>query len=507
MYNETMYSDSAQIELNDSLVELATASGMFSFGSSAEGLPGLTFEQLLKYLRNPLQNINSIRRTSKYMTNKHGIVKDTLRTLKSHPTLYFFLSPNDIAIENPEQAQKTAEKIYDFLETIDVKKMVRDGIYEAAEAGTVVLCNRQNQFIQFLDFDQIKIDKRRGGDWIVEFDLATIPTSSNFQETQAAINAAPDEVTIASFIKYKKDREKYRYVEIPSAHPIALDANRNSPYGLPFTLPAWSAIIQKDLISKAERNIVDRLVKQILVLSAGNIGDKPPPKDMIEKQFQAVKRVVESKSASARSGVAGDSGVGVIAFSDIFNLSSLQVDTTFIPKDMYIKLDDEIYSNLGMSKAMNYGGGSDYSSAQMNQEKVAKYINSILEQFQYVINKFIKSLLGKTESGFEFRFDLSASTNTKETIANKEKLFLQTGVLFPWAEAVTGQDYRYLVAMKHYQDKILKSENLFAPPQNAYTSSATDSQPGRPEDNNPTNANTNKSKSNGSNNNPSPSDG
>ncbi|MEB5480800.1 hypothetical protein P8825_14630 [Shouchella clausii] len=495
------------MELDGAMIELASVSGVYG-QSGNQDVSVVTLEQLLKYLRDPYEYIDDIRRSAKYMTNKHGILKDTLRTIKSLPTLYHYLSPTSTSIEDPEAAKRSSEKAFKFLEDIEVKRVVRDGLFEVAETGTVVLCNRRNRYIQFLDIDDLRIEKIRNGDWVVEYDLSKIKriNSENKKELRDHLQSYPDEITPAKYLAYQKDPRNKRYVEIPSAYVIAMDANRNSPYGLPFTLPAWSAILQKDLISKAERNIVDRLVKQILILTAGKIGDKPPKKEIIQAQFKAVMRVLESKSSSRRSGVAEDSGVGLVAFSDIFDLKALEIDTTFIPKDMYDKIDDEIYSNLGVSRALIYGGGSDYSSAEMNLQKLTHFINSILEQFESVINKFIRKLINNDAIDFEFRFDYSASFNTKETVAQKKELYLQTGLVIPYLEAVTGQDYRYAVAMKRYQDEVLGTEELFYPPQNAYTTSTTGNGT-KPTIDSPTNPNTIKSKSNGSNNNPSPSDG
>jgi len=86
-------------------------------------------------------------------------------------------------------------------------------------------------------------------------------------------------------------------------------------------------------------------------------------------------------------------------------------------------------------------------------------------------------------------------------------LFLQTGVSKFWLEAVTGLPYENVISQVEYERKILKTDEILYPPQNAYTQSGKveNKSPGREQIDTPTNPNTIKAKDSGGNNNPKPS--
>lgn len=504
--NVTHTETSSTQNTQDVFYELCAAVDFFSQSDSGSNLQDIKLTDLYKYLRNPQANIQSIRNVSKYLSNKHGVIKDVLRTIKTLPSLNYHLTWS--TYDEPQLIREKESLVYDFLDTINVKKFVRDGLYEVSELGTVVVCNRKNKYIQFLDIDELRIETQRNSKWIVEYDLDNVKKgTSNVEEIQAKINSLPDEITLAKYNKYTKNRDKkLRYVELPSCDVVNIDANRNSPFGLPYTLPAWSAILQKDLISQVERSVSDRLLKQILILTAGQINDKPAPKELIDFYFKQVSNLVQKKQTGRNTSASDSSGTGVIAFPDIFKLDTLDIDTTFFPKEMYDKINKDLFMNLGVSPALISGQDSDYSSSQINTEKLFRYIYSILEDFERVINSYIKKILPEGLS-CTFYFDKTTSIDKDKMIAAYKELYMQTGVAIPWLEALSSQPYNTIVGMKKYQDKVLKLDDLFNPPLNAYTTSGGDNpKAGRPVSDNSQNPNTNKSRTNDSNSVPSPSD-
>lgn len=477
-------------------------------------LNDITLSTLYNYLKNPYRNIKEVRKASKYLANKHGIIKDVLKTMKTLPTLNFHLSWS--SHESPKQIKKYEQKIFEFLEEqINVKRLVRDGIYETGEVGTIVMCLRNNTYVQFLELDDLRINKQRNGKWVVEFDLQRIaeklPVPSNTYDLIDVIESLPDEVSMEAYLKYKNKGSDFRYVEISNCDVIAPDSNRNFPWGLPYSLGAWSSLIQKEIISRVERSMADRLIKQILVLYAGSINGtkenyKPTPTPLITHYFKELSSLLTKKDQAngGNSAAADTSGTGLIALPDFFKIDSLKVDNTMFTKDLYVKINSDIFMNLGVSEAIVYGAGANFSSAEVNSQKIFRYIFAILEQFETIINGYIKSLL-PANLGCRFYFDRTTMLDKDIYIDQTKEFYMQTGIFAPWAEALLGVPYNYALGVAEYEQKVLNIQDIIKPPLNAHTQ--TDGgKGGRPSGKSSGNGNTNKSKSSGGNNSPSPSD-
>lgn len=429
--------------------------------------------------------------------------------MRSLPTLNFHLSWS--SFENPKQIQKYEKKVYDFLDSINVKKLVRDGLYESGEIGTVVTCLRKGKYVQFLDLDDLRINKQVNGKWMVEFDLSTIRTNGmTTQDILAIIESLPDEVTVARYNEYRNKGESARFIELKNCHVLSIDGNRNFPFGLPISFGAWASLIQKEIINRVERSVSDRLIKQVLILYAGNIGGdkngKPAPKPLIEGYFKQVSDLILKKEQNNSNNSTTDiSGTGVIALPDFFKLEALKVDVSMFTKDLYTKINNDIFMNLGVSSSLIYGGGdSNYSSAQVNSEKFFRYIFTILEGFEDIINDYIKQLLPSNLS-CKFFFEKTTVLDRETYVNQCKEFYLQTGVVIPWIESLYQVPYHYIIGMKQYQDKVLNLDEIIKPPLNAHTSSG-EQLAGRPTDNKSKNSNTGQSKKNNGNSLPSPSD-
>ena len=460
-----------------------------------------------RYLQNPEAHMKEIRRTSMYLTNKHGVLRDAIRMIKSLPTLKYGLSWSIPDGEDISEHEEIVNKLLDDINVIDV---VRDGLLEVAELGTVVMCLRSNKYVQFLELDDLKIDKQRNGKWVVEFDLKTLDEIRDLKDRVIKINSLPDEVSLAKYTRYKKSNsEELRYVEIKNCEIVNLDAKRNTPYGLPFHLGAWLPILQKEIIDQVERSVSDRLVKQILILSAGHMdkeGTKPVPKELIDYYFKEVDSLIKQKDGeNYGQGGTDSSGTGVIAFPNMFELDALEVDTTFFTKDLYDKIEDDIYANLGISKALGFGEGGNYSSATVNSEKLFSVVFSLVGQFETAINEFLKGMFKNTDIVCKVKFDKSTVMDKQAEIDSRYELYLQTSWITPWMEAVMDAPIADIIEMRQREIN-MKLDEIFFPAQNAHTTSGDKA--GRPtkKDNEIDNDNTAGSRNSGGNNNPSPSD-
>lgn len=495
-------------ELANYFEELASLQDYITSYSSGSGLTDISLKDLYEMLRNPYKNIFRIQSTSRYFANRFGIVKDVNEAFRSLPSLNYHLVWSNF--DKPEKIKKYEKRIYDLLDILNIKRTVRDGLGELAEIGTVVVVNRNNKYLQFLELENLRINKQINGKWVVEYDLQTLKKLNNMQDRLDIIESLPDEINVNAYNNYLKNGEKDRYVEIKNAYVLNIRGQRNFPFGFPYSLPAWGALIHKSLIEQVEKSVADRAIKALLVLyvksiNANNEAYKPPPKDVVSKYFNNVSNLIKKRDSGVYSNTTDSAGTGVVSLPEFLELQEIKLNTNIFPKELYEKLEKDILSSLGISGALVNGGGIDssFGSAQLNSEKFFSYIFTALEQWEDMINDIIKSIL-PNDLNCRFYFDRTTITDKKSDIEAKYKLYMQTGIATPWLESVLSVPYHYVLGIAEYEQKVLGLDKLLTPPQNAFTQSGTN-KIGRPESDT-TNDNNIKAKGNNSNQIPSPSD-
>jgi len=489
-------------------LEVAGLTDYITQYGSGSSLKDITLTDLYKYLQNPYSYIKEIQKASNYLTNKHGVIKEALRSLKSLPSLDYIISWSEV--DDDKKLKNYERKVNDFLNEIDIKQFVRDSLFEVGQMGTLVTCLRNKRYVQFLDIDDVRINKQRNGRWIVEYDLKTIKTNRTVKDKLAIIESLPDEITVAKYNEYINKGEDYRYVELSNTDVLNIDGNRNMPYGLPLTIGAWSALLQKEIIDQVERSVADRLLKNIVILSAGHLdkdGTKPVPKEVITAYFNEISRMFKKKNGLNQSNGSDNASTATIALPHFFKLDTLDVDTELFKKELYEKIENDIYKGLGVSPELLSGSstGGNYSSATINSEKFFRYIFTFLEKFEVIINRYIKQILPKSVE-CKFIFSKSTMLDKDKYITHFKDFYLQTGVSKPYIELLTGLPYENVIGQAKFEKEYIKVEDYLYPPQNAYTqSSSSDNSGGRPSNDNPMNGNTQQSKTNNSNDNPKPS--
>lgn len=490
-------------------LEIAGMSDYITQFSSGSSVNDVKLDDVYKYLQNPYSNVKEIQNVSKYLTNKNGILKEVLRTFKSLPTLDYVLSWSEV--DDEKKLKKYERKVNDFLNEIELKTFIRDGLYQCAELGTIVTCLRNKKYVQFLELEDLRIVKQRNGRWVVDFDLKSINGYKTVNDKLAIIESLPDEVSVAKYNLYKSKGDDYRYVELKDCDVISLDSHRNFPYGLPISMGAWASILQKEIINKVERSVADRLIKQVIVLSASTMdkaGEKPAPKELIKAYFNEVSKLLQKKDGINSRGNE-TSGTGTIALPHFLKLDTLDVNTEMFKKELYEKIDNDIYANLGVSPALIYGGGSggNFSSATLNSQKFFRYIFTVLEKFEFLINRYIKQILPSNVS-CEFVLSKTTMLDKEKHIDQLKELYMQTGVAKFWLEELTGLPYENVIGQVEYEKNVLKTDTILIPPQNAYTQSGKTNNDGagRPINNDSNNESTIKNKGSGTNSTPYPSD-
>jgi hypothetical protein len=424
------------------------------------------------------------------------------------PTLNYHLSWS--SFDNPKQIKKYEKKVYDFLDAIKIKKLVRDGLYEVAKDGTIIPCLRKEKYVQFLEFDNLRVNKQVNGRWCVEYDLSTIKTfGMSVSDITQVIESLPDEISISAYNQYRNKGEDYRFVEVKNTDILTYAGVRNYPFGFPLTMGCWTSLLQKELISRVERSQADSLIKKILILYTGYIGtdpksQKPLPRSTVEYYFTAVKNLMLKKEGTYNS-TSDTSGTGLVTLPNYIDLKPLEISIESFSKDLYAKINNDIFMNLGVSEALIYGGStnsSNFSASSLNAEKFFRFIFAVLEDFEEVINDYIKQLL-PTGLSCKLYFDKTTILNKDKHIDKCKEFYTSTGIFTPWAESLLGIPYTFAVSLARYEKEVLELDKYIYPPVNPFTTSG-DSSGKKPEVDNPTSEGTAKTKNSNGNATPSP---
>lgn len=476
----------------------------------SQNLGGLTssdvsIKDLLNWLKNPPKYRKKLIQLSKYYYNKDGVVTDVYDLFNVLPVLNY-----SILWDSMKNGYAKNKKIVDqFTKDIKLKKLVRDTIFTVIQEGTCVWYNRKNKYIQFLDSDQIEINYMINGKWQVLFDLKSLDGIKLENGLISQINAAPDEVTVVAYNTYKKDPSKrYIALDINKTQVFKLRGSRNEPQGVPYCIPALASIIHRDLLEKTEKALADRIINQIIVQKIGTMPSPdgklglPVPKDTVSGYHNNLKNLLQKKYDSNSTDNASTAPLTVPSFVTI---EELKINMTTFPKEIWERIDRDIFKKLGISTAINSGGGNgqSFGSASVNVEKIFSIIFYIIEDIEEAIDEFMSILIPNSNLNPKIRFTRTTILDKDTAFAQAESLYLKgRGSLKDYVES-SGRDFDHWLAQVKYENEVLKINDL---PIHLTSYTATDDGTGgRPESKTPSDSN-DKSKGNGGNSVPSPSD-
>lgn len=406
------------------------------------------------------------------------------------------------------QYKKTVDT---FLSNIKLKQLIRDTIFTIIQDGTCVWYNRSNKYIQFIDYDQYELRTMRNGKWIVEFDMSYFDSYTNLKERENAIASAPDEVTLAAYNLYKKDPTKYRYVEldINKTQVFKLRNDRNTPYGMPYCIPALSSIIHKELLERTEKALADKLTNQIIVQKVGNMLSRdgktslPLPTDEVKKLHDNLKKILQRKY---ENGSQENSSVAPLTIPDFVTIEELAIKMNIFPKEVWERIERDIYKKLGYSSSLNSGGGvgsQSFGNGMINVEKFYAIIFFIIDQIEDAINEYLNIIV--PISTFNPKLWVSRMTILdKDKQFNKAKdLYLQGRGSLKYFIESAGYNFDHYLSQTIYENEILDLDNRLPVHSTSFTQSGkSDKKAGRKVENDSMNDSTDKTRSSGSNNAP-----
>ena len=212
---------------------------------------------------------------------------------------------------------------------------------------------------------------------------------------------------------------------------------------------------------------------------------------------------------AVRQGVTEKNSRGGISFFSVAagtKIDSIDTNIDILDEKNERNLRNNISTSLGFAESLLSGSGdSSFSSLEENLRLVTASIFKMIEEVSSELNKVLNACVirdGKNPVSVVYLPITHA--NRKEFVGYAKEMYLQgKGSLTLWAAAIgVPPDAFYCLLDKEVEEDI---ENKYPVHKTSSTLSADDQKNGRPENDNPTNANTLKSKKNNSNGSPKPS--
>ncbi|WP_340032504.1 hypothetical protein NSQ20_11605 [Paenibacillus sp. FSL K6-1122] len=448
--------------VDSSYFELSSFHDFLSQYSQQSAVIDVNLKDLYLWLRNPLQHRKNLIKLSRYYYNKEGIVTDIYDLFKTLPVLNYSVNLNNEAMA----FKKNKTQINGFIKKINVKKLARDTLFTQIVEGVCVWYNRGNKYIQFLETDQICIEYMVNGRWQVLYDLEYLSSYKLNEGLAQQINAAPDEVTTRKYLDYKAGKsERYVPLDIHKTQVFKLRGSRNEPYSIPYCIPAVASILHRDLLEKTEKALADRVTNQIIIQKIGTIPSQdgktqlPVSKDATQGYHNNLKNLVQKKHDHHSPDSSSTAPLTVPSF---INIEELKVNMNTFPKEVWERIERDIYKKLGYSMSLNMGGanGQSFGSSSINVEKIYSTIFYMLEDIEEALNFYMEQIATNDNLNPSIRFSRATILDKETGFKQAESLYLKgRGSLKDYVESA-GYNFDHWLAQVRYENEVLKLDEL-----------------------------------------------
>lgn len=489
--------------IDKSFYELASFHDFISQYSQQGAIVDVNLKDLYLWLRNPMKHRKNLIKLSKYYYNKEGIVTDIYDLFKTLPVLNFSLNINNEATA----FKKNKNTIDTFIKKINVRKLARDTIFTQISEGVCVWYNRNNKYIQFLDPDQICIEYMVNGRWQVKYDLESFKNYTMENGLKQQIDSAPDEITLRKYLDYRSNKgERFIPLDINKTQVFKLRGSRNEPYSLPYCIPAVASILHRDLLEKTEKALADRVTNQIIIQKIGTIPSQdgktqlPVSPDAQRGYHDNLKNLVQKKHDNHSP---DSSSTAPLTIPSFINIEELKVNMNTFPKEVWERIERDIYKKLGYSMSLNMGGanGQSFGSSSINVEKIYSIIFYMLEDIEEALNYYMENIVTNASLNPTIRFSRSTILDKETGFKQAEALYLKgRGSLKDYVEAA-GKDFDHWLAQVKYENEVLDLDSL---PVHSTSFTQSNKDPGREKENKRTDS-TDQNNSNNANDAPFPS--
>ncbi|MEH7116027.1 hypothetical protein V7128_01210 [Neobacillus vireti] len=456
-------------------------------------------EKLKTYFASPDHYQKEIEDLAQYYYISSAEIHQLFELIEALPTLNYKIDFYD----KSKTHDKNISLINKALHKVKHKRLTRDTLKQTAASGTLVgiwLGDKTSPYPYI--FDDMKMvfpAYRKNGDWQCVIDMEYFSTlKDDFREIQFS-NLSPF-VTKTDYAKFEKDRNEYKYKELPQDRTFVIRTGtlkRNQGLGTSWVTAGLYDVQHKKTLKDVERSIANKIINAVAVLTVGvngnekydNISNLKLPKAVKQKIHSGVKTALQKNNKD---------GVTVVTIPDFAKLEFPDIKTDGLG-NKFDSINADIQSAYGLSASILNGSGGNFATTKINLDTLYKRISVILEDVeQEIYQKLINIILPSNQKdNYYLTYDKETPLSLKEKIDILSKMNDKGWSTKAVIDNLSGVSWESYLEQTLYETDELKLQDKIRPYQSSYTLNGNET--GRPTEQNPTD-NTLKSKTQDGNN-------
>lgn len=444
----------------------------------------LTKDQVAEWLANPEENWQEISNYMAYLYYADGSIFQLYTIFRTLPDLNYSIEVIDSSSSSNE---KNITTIRQTLKKVKYKELTRDILTQLCATGTVIctwLGQKKNPYLHVFSKNQYVFPKyRRNGEWVAVIDMAWFE-EMNDDEREIWLENLAGIVSESDYNSYKNNTSdpEYQYIELPVETTKVLRINtlfRDQRIGFPLGTQYLFDYVQKQSFKNLETGIVNKVLKNIAVLTIGN---KEVPWNTINPK---VRKKVANTVHNTLQKTVGDSGTPVVAIPEWAKIEWAKIDgLDGLDNDKYTTVNEDISKDVGIPSPMLTGTEGNTASMKYSYTFLYKRIGEMLEQVEDVFNKLFYVLLGKKSDNFWMQFDKRIPLDSEKVLSALQSLHAEGFAIKPIIDILPDIEFQNYVDQSIYEQETLNLYETIKPPATSYTQSGSgnidDSQAGAP---------------------------
>lgn len=440
-----------------------------------------TRELLAQYTASPLNNIDSIRDISQYLTRVSMIYQKILLYYSTMPLYTYNITPlvNYSGDFDSEKYMRDYEKVLKQFNNFNMFKEMSNAVYQVFRDGMYVgfMYNSEEDgmFLMPLDPQYCRIyGKGVEGEWIVYFDAAYFDRANNVDFVKGINNdgiGVWDQCFVDGYNNYKNNGRDYEWFRLTPELTFCMIAGSDDEFylPLPYFLPLFKSLLQlldtEDLV--ADKNELENykliLNKIPLLGDSNNVDDFAVSLDLVMKFQKLLEQVVPDQV-----------GIGITPCdTDVieFEKSTSTADTDEVNQAL-----NNLFNNAGLNKLVISSGSSSNSNGL--KYSIANDLGNMdvyIKRIESWLNYYIKHNIAE---GFHLELFTETQYNRADFIQEKKEAATLGGSKTDYLCSLGDTPYEVYSKLK-FETLALDISQYMTPLESTYTMSSDSG--GRPE--------------------------
>lgn len=459
-----------------------------------------TIEQIRNFIRNPMANIDDIRKLAHWAYYSNGVVASGIDYMRTMHTL------DGVIVSKAKRTDGTKPKNYRLnkskmeatLHTIRYKQMIRDAIFKNANDGmyvgyfetnsatpdyraaltdyevqniTEINALGMNAMVIPLPIDYVRIIGRRNNSYQVAFDLRYF-TMFGEDVRKRRLAGFPKEIQ-EGWIAYDNGDIDAPWLRLNNNKTIVtkIKSEITDPFGIPFAIAALDDVSYAQYFVDTKRNVLDSVNNQI-VYETFPEGKEKGTSALSEKQQKQQHDLVKNALASKSRNSSSTSFFSLAAGT---KLDSISLDISLLDEKNENSIIDSVNKDLGISaSALDGSSTGNYSTANLNLELVSANVYSWIEDIVDELNKCInQNIINDASCRVELYILPITMVNKDKMVGYMDGLYARgKGSLYAWIAATGFNPDNYIALMDYELEEGF--EDKYPVHKTSYTTSGND---------------------------------